>query len=83
MKSIGTIRFSLFALFGCIAVHARKIKGENKTKASSLVSYAEEPFSYEFLEYDLQINPNNTKINLAMDGKELIGAIIGTAICLG
>ena len=83
MKSIGTIRFSLFALFGCVAVHAQKIKVENKTKSSSLVSYDEEPFSYEFLEYNLEINPNNTKINLAMEGKELIGAIIGTAICPG
>ena len=68
MKSITTI---LFLLVGCMAVHAQKIKVENKTKTSSFVSYPEEPFSYEFLEYNLQINPDNTKINLLMEGKEL------------
>ncbi|MCS4225909.1 hypothetical protein [Sphingobacterium sp. BIGb0165] len=68
MKRITTI---LFLLFGCMAVHAQKIKVENKTKTSSFVSYPEEPFSYEFLEYNLQINPDNTKINLVMEGKEL------------
>jgi len=71
MKSITTMLFSLFSLFGCMAVHAQKIKVENKTKTSSFVSYPEEPFSYEFLEYKLQINPDNTKINFVMEGKEL------------
>lgn len=57
-----------FRIFDC---PAQKIKVESKAKNSSFVSYSEEPLSYEFLEYNLQIDPDNTRIKLVMDDQGL------------